>query len=250
MLRHSIAALCLIFFVASCQNSSEKQDTQTQESTAETSSETQSNASAKEETTTTENTETQAEKISDPISATQTENTIEISRLPQNIDVFLEVRDKIAQTPEGGAAMFIVACMMYVNSSDNDLAPMTVALAKKRLQENAKGYKGYIPNPSDLRLIKDQLKRYPFLPNSYVLGTSPQEGYSLSDKPLKFSFSTNTYSGSADEGKIKLFVPSSGADSPRPIRVTRNDKGVWKADEWSSLLVGIRTPPKADNDDL
>ena len=249
MLRHLIVLLCLGFLTFSCQNSSEKQANQTQETKTETSSQTSSDVNTSENTETTK-AETQTENTSTPISATQTENTVEISRLPQNIDEFLEVRDKISQTPEGGAAMFIVATMMYVNSPENDLAPITVAVAKKRLQENTKGYKGYIPNPSDLRLIKDQLKRYPFLPNSYVLGTSPQDGYNISDKTLKFSFSTNKYSGSADEGSLKLFVPSSGADSPRPIKVTRNDKGVWKADEWSSLLVGIRTPPKADNDDL
>ncbi|WP_338769223.1 hypothetical protein WAF17_09405 [Bernardetia sp. ABR2-2B] len=248
MLRYSLFLLCLLFLNVSCQNKSEKQENTKIEKSEASATEEKNNTTTSSNT---ENTETSEPVNNLPsISIKEENNEVEISRLPQNIDEFLEVRDKISTTPKGGATMFIVACMMYVNSSDNDLAPLTVAVAKSRLQKSSKGYKGYIPNPSDLRLIKDQLKRYPFLPNSYVLETSPQEGYSLSDKPLKFSFSTNKYSGSEDEGKIKLFVPSSGADSPRPIKVTRNDKGLWKADEWSSLLVGIRTPPKADNDDL
>ena len=247
MVRHSIVLLCLGFLTFSCQNSSEKQANQIQEIKTETSSQTSSDVNTSENTETTK-AQTQTENTSTPISATQTENTVEISRLPQNIDEFVEVRDNVSNTPEGGAAMFIVACMIYVQ--DNDVAPLTVAVAKNRLQEDSKGYKGYTIHLSDLRLIKDQLKRYPFLPNSYVLGTSPQDGYSLSNKSLKFSFSTNKYSGSEEEGNIKLFVPSSGADSPRPIKVTRNDKGLWKADEWSSLLVGIRTPPQADKDEL
>jgi hypothetical protein len=254
MLRYSLLLVCLIFLNVSCQNSSENKNTSTEKTQSETTSDTETNTaiSSEQKTSKTENekVDNQNDNVANPISTKVEENKIEISRFPKNIEEFLELRNQIATTPQGGASMFIIALMMYVQSSDNDFAPLTVAITKSHLQENSKGYKGYMPNPSDLRLIKDQLNYHPYLPNSYVINTSPQNGYELPSERLAFTFSTNKYSGSEEEGSLKLFVPSSGADSPRPIKVVRNDKGIWKADEWSSLLVGIRTPPKADNDNL
>lgn len=252
MLRYSLSLVCLIFLSVSCQKSVENKNISTENTQAEITSDTETNLSSEQKTSETENekVESQNDEVANPITTKAEGNKIEISRLPKNIEEFLEVRNQIATTPEGGASIFIIACMMYIESSYKDIAPLTVALAKSRLQESQEGYQGYIPNPSDLRLIKDQLNRHPYLANSYVLGTSPQNGYNLPNKSLSFDYSTNKYSGSEKEVSIKLFIASSGADSPRPIRVVRNDKGLWKAEEWSSLLVGIRTPPKADNDNL
>ncbi|WP_167882958.1 DUF6935 domain-containing protein [Leptospira barantonii] len=43
----------------------------------------------------------------------------------------------------------------------------------------------------------------------------------------------------------------SGADTPRPVTLKKNAKGVWKAREFSSLLVGIKKPAsKNPADDL
>ncbi len=41
-----------------------------------------------------------------------------------------------------------------------------------------------------------------------------------------------------------------GAATPRPVTLKRNDRGVWKAYEWSSLLVGVRPPVLKIEDDL
>jgi hypothetical protein len=59
----------------------------------------------------------------------------------------------------------------------------------------------------------------------------------------------NQYSD-IDANTVKVFVKCTGADSPRPITLVKNDKGIWKAKEFSSLLVGIKAPPSNVKDDL
>jgi hypothetical protein len=65
-----------------------------------------------------------------------------------------------------------------------------------------------------------------------------------------FTFSDNPHSGDPETGTFKVFITSSGASSPRPVTVKRNDKGIWKAYEWSTLIVGVEPPAGNVSDDL
>ncbi|MDA3940376.1 MAG: hypothetical protein PF693_13895 [Spirochaetia bacterium] len=68
--------------------------------------------------------------------------------------------------------------------------------------------------------------------------------------PFLIETSTNKYS-EISETEIKLFVACSGASSPRPVRVKRNSSGLWKVDEFSSLVVGVMAPSETRKvDDL
>ena len=84
------------------------------------------------------------------------------------------------------------------------------------------------------------------IPNSYIQGSSPENGYSVKT-PYEFKYKSNPYSGDAETGPYKIFVFCSGADSPRPITLKKNDKGIWKASSWSSVLVGIKKEPVSDD---
>jgi hypothetical protein len=48
----------------------------------------------------------------------------------------------------------------------------------------------------------------------------------------------------------KRFVHSSGADSPRPLTLRKNNRGLYKVTSWSSLQVGVRPPVETVDDDL
>ena len=52
------------------------------------------------------------------------------------------------------------------------------------------------------------------------------------------------------EDTAKMFVWSTGADSPRPVHLVKNNRGVWKAKNWNSLSVGVRAPVQVVDDDL
>jgi hypothetical protein len=149
-----------------------------------------------------------------------------ISRLPQNAADFNEMLPDLCTSPMGAAA----ACLMALN-----------ILAGDQLQgeESIRSMNSGVSN-SILQLALSQLRESPYLIHS-CLGTSPENGYSLPEK-LEIEFTTNIYSGTEEQGRMKLFIACSGADSPRPVTVVKGSDGRWYADEFSSLIVGIRPP--------
>lgn len=174
---------------------------------------------------------------------------ITVDQFPGSIDEFVAMRDKIATTPEGGAVVFAIALALYGKDQTTGLAALTVAADKSRLS-TGNAYKGFTLLASDYSLLKMQIEKAPYIGNSYVLGTGYENGYELSSGPLRFELSDNAYSGDKASGRYKAFIRSTGADSPRPVTLQVNDKGIWKAFEWSSLIVGIKAPSKKVSDDL
>jgi len=175
--------------------------------------------------------------------------SVKISNIPDDIDEFIKMRNSVATTPQGGAAMFILALKIYTQNAELGEKCLIVMTDKNALRESEKGYKGFSLLNTDMDLIKSQLGKQKFLPNSYSDGCTPENDYKVK-LPYNYTFTKNKYSGSVEEGNIKIFVACSGANTPRPIRMKINDKGLWKASEWSSLLVGIKAPKSEGIDDL
>jgi hypothetical protein len=165
--------------------------------------------------------------------------TVIIKSLPKTVEDFIALRDEISKTPEGGASIMIVALILYSHDEKLGRQCLTIAVAQERVIEGDV-YKGFKVNKSDMRLIENQIEKQKYLAKSYISGTDPDKDYEIADKDLKLEFSKNKYTGDIKNGFIKLFVKSSGADTARPITVKVNDGGIWKALEWSSLVVGIR----------
>ncbi|MBU0935749.1 MAG: hypothetical protein KKI09_15855 [Spirochaetes bacterium] len=187
-----------------------------------------------------------------PAIAQSTAIEVQLPSMPQTVDQFLALRAEQGSKPEGAAALFCVALLRY--SEDQAAAlPMLVSILVNDgslLQAAAagKGYRGFDLTRNTYFLV-DRVLDAPWIARSYVRGTSPDAAYALPAGSLRFTVSTNPYSNiSADD--VKLFVASSGADSPRPLRLKRNSAGLWKVAEFSSLVVGVRTPAAADGDDL
>lgn len=175
---------------------------------------------------------------------------VRVDHLPQSAKEFVSLRDQVATSPQGGAAMMIVALLAYTEDSQLGRECLTVAVDRGRLEEGAEGYKGWQMRRRDMERIAAQLRDMPYLPISYVAGAGPENRYQQPVPPYVFQFSDNPYSGAADSGEYKVFVACSGAARPRPVTVRRNDRGIWKAYEWSSLLVGVQAPAEEETDDL
>jgi len=174
--------------------------------------------------------------------------TVKVKTMPRTLSEFLELRNKIATTPQGGASMFVLALKIYAENPLIGMQCLVIAADRSRLQKGSV-YKGFELLPTDANRIKRQIKAYPFLGNSYLKGASPQNGYQTK-LPYILSFSSNPYSGKIESGKFKIFVKSSGANSPRPIKMYRNNKGFWKAQEWSTIIMGVQKPNVEIDDDL
>ncbi|MBN2546434.1 MAG: hypothetical protein JXB50_11605 [Spirochaetes bacterium] len=168
---------------------------------------------------------------------------IKFNTLPKSIEEFLSLRDEIAKTPEGGGAMMVIALILYSNDENLGRQCLTVAVNQDQIVQG-NYYKGYKLISSKMSLIESQISKQKYIPNSYINGTSPENNYELPKNNLSLSFRRNKYSQTDESGSVKVFVNCSGADSPRPITLKINDKGIWKAFEYSSLVVGIKKAKK------
>jgi hypothetical protein len=175
---------------------------------------------------------------------------VQFDQVPSSIDAFVALRDRVATTPQGGAAMMVVALLTL--GQDETLGRQCLALAvdRSRLAKGGKGYKGWQLSNRDLQFVDSQLSGKAYLPQSYVKGAAPENGYQLPDPPHVIECTDNDYSGDVGSGTYKVFVACSGAATPRPVTVKVNDKGIWKALEWSSLIVGVQPPVRQVEDDL
>jgi len=174
------------------------------------------------------------------------QKTITADQLPTTIDAFVDFRNEVAKTPEGGAAVFALAILMYTKDQEVGKQALTVAIDKSHLSQGDT-YKGYSP-PSSINYHLKRLLQRPYIARTYVKGTDAKQGYKLPSK-LKFESSRNPYSKQSN-GDIKVYIQCSGADSPRPITLRKNNRGLWKAVNYNSLFVGTVPPVVEEDDDL
>ena len=168
---------------------------------------------------------------------------------PTNFDELDAFRTQNGSTPEGAVVSLIAALDLYTKDAAEGSKALILVLDSKNLQTDSsgKGYKGFVVNKSTLNLVDRQLQQNPLLINSYLPGSSTSNGYEPSEPPYSFTLTANKYSGDVSKGRIKLFIPSSGASSARPVTVTKNSKGIWKVSEFSSILVGVAKASNVEN---
>ncbi len=174
---------------------------------------------------------------------------VSVEKLPAAMEEFLSLRDTLAGEPEGGAALLVTSMVVYTVEPELGIDMFTAALDRSQLMEKPGGYKGFAPISSFMSYLKNYLAPKPYLAASYIAGTGPENGYELPPPPLTVHVSRNPYSLQSN-GDIKVFIECSGADSPRPVILRQNNRGVWKAVNVNSLFVGIRPPAAVVDDDL
>jgi len=171
--------------------------------------------------------------------------TVTITNEPLSISEFEKLRDELSTTPEGGATIFLLALKIF--SKDKILGNQCLVLAADRNSlTEGNVYKGFNLMRNDLSRIESQLNQNNKIPDSYIKGGSPENNYSI-QLPYIYEYSTNPSSGNEGDGLIKLFVTCYGADTPRPIHLKKNNRGIWKVNNWSSVIVGIKKPPIDDD---
>lgn len=177
----------------------------------------------------------------------QAQKIVEINKIPSSIEAFLELRSELADSPEGAAALFVAAMLMYNKDKDLGTDAFTIAVDRSLLKEVSGGYKGFAPGNNFANAIRNYFAPRPYLANSYIKDTKVKDGYKLPKaSPYEVAMKRNPHSEQSN-GDIKVFVACSGADSPRPITLRKNNRGVWKVVNYSSLFVGIRKPNLVDD---
>lgn len=173
--------------------------------------------------------------------------SIQIDKIPASIEEFLELRNEIADTPLGGAMMFVCAIIMYGENNELGLQAFTIAFDKSELTAGDV-YRGYKP-AYKWNYYFGQVRKFPFLGYIYIQGTDSLKGYIPQKAPYTISF-TEVRELAADQ--VKLFINTTSGNMARPLILMKNTRGLWKVKEANSLFVGpSRMPPdeKADDGD-
>ncbi len=163
---------------------------------------------------------------------------VTVKSIPSSMEDLVKLRDAVAKTPEGGAAVFLVAMIMCGENRELGLQAFTLALEMNEVVPG-KVYKGYKPR-STWDEYWEQIRKYAFLGRIYVKGTVPDNAYALPSGPVTFSF---TEVRPQADGSAKVFVATTSGNWPRPFTLVKNDKGIWKVKEASSLFAGPSNLP-------
>ncbi|MBM9499566.1 hypothetical protein JWG44_04795 [Leptospira sp. 201903071] len=176
---------------------------------------------------------------------------LEISSWPTDLTSFDSFRTEQSSTPQGALVSLLSALDLYSKNKEEGTKALILIVDSSLLNSDSNGYKGFSLSKNITDLIRRQLEQHPYLIGSYLPGSSATNNYKPNSAPYQFNLTANRFSGTEESGQRKLFIPSSGADSARPVTLKKNTKGVWKAHEFSSLLVGIKKPiTKNAADDL
>jgi hypothetical protein len=176
------------------------------------------------------------------------EKMVKIEKIPTTIEEFVSFRDKISKDPEGGCTMMLLALYIYAKDEKLGLQCLTVALDKHSLKKGANGYKGYEPGMNAMNLIK-YVKRQPYMINSYFPGTTFSNRYTVPPPPYMLAWRLMQSGTEVERKKYKFMLHCNGADSPRGMTVRANDKGIYKAVEFSSFVLEVKSLTTSDDSD-
>ena len=158
---------------------------------------------------------------------------LSFEKLPKNLDEMMATPYASLNQPEYGAALFVAAMMAY----DEDRE------AAFKMVEFLMGPAGL--NPYTKQFLNDRMQDgKSYVVRSYFKGSSPKNNYQPSEP-----YTTVDIEQRADsmvEGRCRLWMQSTGADSKREIRMRlKPSTNQWFVED-QMLLAGIRMPEALD----
>ena len=157
---------------------------------------------------------------------------ITVSSVPTTSEEFSALPQNDLSKPENTCVMFLLALALYLKDSDAGVAALNTLRGPRPLSNY------------DIQFLRDRLRGKSYLPLAYFDGATPANNYAPST-PLTLEVIADSRPQDIEEGYLRLFLKTAGADSPRPIKL-RQKGNSWYLWEYSSILSGIRIPSEAD----
>ena len=157
--------------------------------------------------------------------------------LPANYAEFRDRCQTACQSPYGAAKMYFDAVFCYMDSR-------TRSEGSKMLRFIMHEKQGWERSPNFsmfAQRMRDPKQQHIF--RSFAEGTSPENDYSMDPNNYQLMMGELV----EDAGYLRLFLYSSGADSPRPIWVKQFDDGLWYIINVVSTYAGVREPYSTKN---
>lgn len=155
--------------------------------------------------------------------------TITFPKLPQNVEELKGFKEAGLENPFEVCALVVAVLCRYGQSTDDTIAMLNFLKGPQPMSEY------------DKQFLRDRLKGKYYKPFSYFKGSSPDNNY----KPSEYTIEVfdNPYSYQS-EGYVTLWMRSSGADSPRQIKL-RKKGSQWFL--WENFLLSDIRIPKAED---
>lgn len=155
-----------------------------------------------------------------------------VSSVPTTSKEFSALPQNDLSKPENTCVMFLLALALYLKDSDAGVAALNTLRGPRPLSNY------------DIQFLRDRLCGKSYLPLAYFGGATPANNY-VPSTPLTLEVIADSRPQDIEEGYLRLFLKTAGADSPRPIKL-RQKGDFWYLWEYSSILSGIRIPSEAD----
>jgi len=158
--------------------------------------------------------------------------TVIFQDIPMTVGALRSLPEATLKEPHYAAALLIPAlCLWPVNETE-----------AQAMINFLKGPEGL--STREIQFIRERLNGKEYVPSSYFAGATSQNGYDPT-QPYTVVISENPYSYQ-EQGYAKLYLKSSGADSPRPVQLRHKaSSGEWFL--WEQMLLSdIRQPVSAD----
>lgn len=165
-------------------------------------------------------------------SAGNKSETFTFTALPESVEEMKALPEASLDTPFKTAALTVLALCAY--AADRDIGTQMLNFLR-----------GPRPmNGADISFLNDRFRDgKTYIPFSYFQGSSPENDY-IPSQPFTITVKSD-HTSDAESGYAKLFIPCSGADAPRPIKLRMKGDGTWCL--WEQyLLTGIRQPKSSD----
>lgn len=157
-----------------------------------------------------------------------------IQKIPENLQEF-EVLAAKGQQPEYICALFLCALALFERDKEAGTAAMNLLRGPKPM------------TPYDSQFLRDRLRGKSYLPLAYFEGATPGNNYQPR-VPYILNVLADPRPQDVEPGYLRVFLTTSGADSPRPMKLRQKvSTGEWFLWEYSSILSGIRIPVAEDS---
>ena len=157
---------------------------------------------------------------------------VTIQKLPTTAAEFASMPQMDLTKPENTCAMLLVALQLYTKDKNAGVEAVNLLRGPRPL------------SPYDVQFLRDRLRDKLYLPLAYFDGATPENNYTPS-QPLTLQILSDPRPQDMEEGYLRVFLKTAGADSPRPVKLRRKGEN-WYLWEYSSILSGIRIPIKDD----
>lgn len=158
--------------------------------------------------------------------------TFTFNTLPQNVEQLKALPEASMSDPFATAALTVAALCRYGESVQDCIDMLNYLKGPQPL------------SPFEIQFLRDRLVGKTYKPFSFFKGSSPQNNYTPS-QPFTIEISAGVYAYQ-EQNYAKLDIVSSGADSPRQVKLrekpSTNQWFLWE----QFLLSDIRIPVEQD----